>query len=548
MIKWIFLILGIFSMVANSESRNETVFINGKVYTGTNAAKAADAFIVKDGRFLKLGNTEEIRRLAGRETLTVDLKGARVLPGFIEAHAHLLGLGQSKLTLDLRGLQVADIVDLVIGQANKQSGGTWIKGRNWDQNLWPSKEFPNKNVFSRVKNPVYLRRVDGHAVWINDAALKLAQIDKDTPDPDGGQIIRDQDGQATGVLIDNAISLVSKHLDKPSRRDLELYLDLAMNQALSLGITSLHDAGVGADAIELYKDYAQKKQLKVRIYAMLDGDDEQLVNEYLKSGPINVDDLVTVRSIKYFADGALGSRGASLLDDYEDKPGHSGLMLISKANLSEKTQKALISGFQVATHAIGDRANRLVLDAYEDALKSTHAKDARLRIEHAQLIDPSDHHRFKELSVIASMQPIHCTADMAWVPEKIGDKRLKDRAYPWRSLLSLGVTLAFGSDAPVEDINPILGLYAAVTRSDASGSPDNGFMPEQKLKFKEALNGYFGAAAFAEFNDHQKGRIAEGFLADFVVFDDDILHPFKSSFLQARPVMTVVNGEIVYRR
>ncbi len=261
-----------------------------------------------------------------------------------------------------------------------------------------------------------------------------------------------------------------------------------------------------------------------------------------------IGDFLTVRGIKYFADGALGSHGASLLEPYHDNPHHHGLMLMDKATLADKTAKAIAKGLQVATHAIGDGANRMVLDAYEDALKTSKAKNTRLRVEHAQLVDPLDHERFHDLEVIASMQPIHCTSDMVWVPDRLGPERIKDRAYPWRSLLSKGAILAFGSDAPVEDINPILGLYATVTRTDVSGSPKEGFMPEQKLKLIEALRGYHQGAAFAEFNEQTKGKIALGYLADFAVYDTDILHPTKTEFLQAKPVMTVVNGDVVFER
>lgn len=533
-------------MFNNNLTAEKTAFINAKIFTGSKVSKD-DAFLVKDGRFTQLGTVEEIKRLADAETSIVDLKNSVVVPGFIEAHAHLLGLGQSRLTLDLRNLSPHDVKSLVTTQAQKQSEGTWITGRGWDQNLWPEKNFPDKSMLKDINNPVYLRRVDGHAIWVNDAAIKIAGIDDDTKDPAGGQIIRDAHGKATGVLIDNAIDLVSKHLDKPSRKDLELYLELATKEALSLGITSFHDAGVSADVVALFEDLAKKNQLPLRLNVMLDGQDQDLVDRFFARGPV-IGDFLTIRSIKYFADGALGSRGASLLEPYHDQPDHSGLMLIDKKTLVAKTKAAISQGFQVATHAIGDGANRVVLDAYEDALKATNAKNTRLRVEHAQLIDPADHHRFRDLSVVASMQPIHCTSDMPWVPDRLGEERIKDRAYPWRSLLNQGAVLAFGSDAPVEDINPILGLYASVSRADVKGSPHEGFMPEQKLKLIEALKGYHEGAAYAEFNEHQKGKIAPGYLADFAVFDTDILHPTKPTFLEAKPKMTVVNGAIVYKK
>lgn len=540
----IVLMMGLLMFTTNL-SATKIAYINAKIFTGTDISKDT-AFLVDNGRFLEFGDAEHIKAKA-KDIPVVDLKHALVMPGFIEAHAHLLGLGQSKVALDLRNLSQADIVKKVSDQVHAQSAGTWITGRGWDQNHWVDKSFPHKDSLKGIKNPVYLRRVDGHAVWINDAAIKLAGIDDQTKDPAGGQIIRDPKGKATGVLIDNAIDLVSKYVDKPTRRDLELYLQLAVKEALSLGITSFHDAGSGTDAIALFEDMAQKNQLKLRLNVMIDGQEQQLVDRFLARGPL-IGDFLTVRSIKYFADGALGSRGAWLLEPYHDHAHHQGLLLIDKKDLTEKTKKAIAAGFQIATHAIGDGANRLVLDAYEDALKTTKAKNARLRVEHAQLVDPADHKRFSDLAVIASMQPIHCTSDMAWVPDRLGQSRVKDRAYPWRSLLNKGVVLAFGSDAPVEDINPILGLYASVTRADMKSIPKDGFLPEQKLKLTEALRGYHEGAAFAEFNEHQKGKIAPGYLADFAVFDTDLLHPEKKSFLDAKPFLTVVNGEVVYQR
>jgi predicted amidohydrolase YtcJ len=542
-----FFILGVFSIMAFGEKPNKTAFINAKIYTGQKFNADASAFIVKNDRFFKIGSKEEIQNLIDKETKVIDLNGYLVIPGFIEAHAHLLGLGQSKMILDLKGLEKNDIVKAVIEQEKKQAKGTWIQGRGWDQNRWEDKSFPDHKLLSTVKNPVFLRRVDGHAAWLNRAALQLAGIDGMTKDPAGGQIIRDSQGMPTGILIDNAISLASQCLDKPKKTDLKQYLDLAMKEALSLGITSFHDAGIDKETVELYKDYAKNNKLKLRIYAMLNGEDKNLVNNFLKTGPLNINNFLVIKSIKYFADGALGSRGALLLEDYFDQPGYAGLALIDKNKLIQKTSIAINNGFQVATHAIGDRANKLVLDAYEEALSNTKLKNTRLRIEHAQLIDPRDHGRFKKLEIIASMQPIHCTSDMLWIKDRLGESRLKDRAYPWRSLLNHETILAFGSDAPVEDLNPMLGIYASVSRKRVFQTKKFEFLPEQKLRLREALNGYFFGAAYAEFNEHQKGKIAEGYLGDFVVFQSNFLHPYKSLFLQAKPFMTVVGGEIVYR-
>lgn len=519
------------------------VFINARIYDGENFIDA-DAMIVKEGRFLEITSSSTLPK----NSRVIDLKGARVLPGFIESHGHLLGVGQNLLNLDVRGQSIEKIVHLVSEHAQKKDPGTWIRGRGWDQNLWSDKSFPHHRMLDKatLHHPVYLRRVDGHAGWLNKKALEIAGITKNSPCPDGGIIVKDDKGKPTGVLIDRALDLLApimEHLDKHQK---EQFLKHGVNKALSYGITSFHDAGADRETLDLYTQLAQKKQLDIRLYAMIDGSDQKLVDEYLQKGPQKISDFLSIRSIKYFSDGALGSRGALLLHEYHDQPRHRGLTLMSEYELSEKTQSALKRGFQIATHAIGDGANRLVLNAYETALKKTNLFDQRLRVEHAQLIDPKDHVRFKKLGVIASMQPIHCTADMAWVSERLGSDRIHQRAYPWRSLLSQGAVLAFGSDAPVETLNPIEGIYAAVSRT----AKDNNlaFMPEEQLTLKEALRAYFKGGAFAEFNEHNKGRIAPGYFADFVAFDEDIFHQPKEKFLQRTPFMTIVGGKIVYRR
>ncbi len=422
------LLVGLLTMVSSPvfSKSTKTAYINAKIYSGTEELRE-DAFLVKDGRFARVGSTEEIRRNSGGEI--VDLKGARVLPGFIESHAHFLGVGQSKLILDLRDLQPHEIQSLVYLKAKKQARDSWIEGRGWDQNLWPNKRLPHKKLLSKIKSPVYLRRVDGHAALLNDRALRMAGIDRNTIAPEGGQIVKDESGEPSGVLIDNALSLITPFLTKPTTKELEHYLELASSEALSLGITSFHDAGTTREALDLFEKHARAGKLQVRLYAMLNGEDLGLVERFLKRGPINIDNFLTVRAIKYFADGALGSKGAQLLEDYDDQPGHRGLRLIEQPVLVERTKRAISRGFQVATHAIGDAANRMVLDAYREALLETKIKNHRLRIEHAQLIHPADRARFHEISVIASMQPIHCTSDMTWLSERLSETRAKERAF-----------------------------------------------------------------------------------------------------------------------
>lgn len=535
---------GIFAMTLPASSLETTAYINANIYDGTSFLPNHDAFMVQNGRFLKLATTAFIKEAAQLKTKIVDLEGALVMPGFIESHAHIIGLGKRRLMLDLKGLMPEHIAKLVQKQAQLQPENTWIEGRGWDQNLWPGQHFPHKSLLTGVKNPVYLVRVDGHAAFVNDAALNLAGLNSRTQDPDGGHIVRDAQGNPSGVLIDTAMELVTKYKTNPTKHELEHYLDLGMQEAVSRGITSLHDAGSREDILNLFIEYATEDKLLLRLYALIDGHDEALVEHYRRRGPLSIGDMLTIRGIKYFADGALGSNGALLLNDYVNQPGFKGLALIEREVLLQRTIDNIRAGFQVATHAIGDGANQMVLDVYQEALTKTKVNNARLRIEHAQLIDPADHHRFKEYGIIASMQPIHCTSDMPWIKKRIHPEMLPQRAYPWASLLKAGAILAFGSDAPVEDINPLLGIFAAVSRSGAQQAEV--FLPEEKLTLKQALAGYFHNAAYAEFAEQQKGAIKEGYVADFVVFSDNILHPTKSIFLHAKPIKTVVGGKVVF--
>lgn len=540
-------ILAVIFFMTKLSFANQQLFFNAHIFDGEKFL-IDDAFIVEDGKFLAVGNKNDLEKRLKTKAQKSDLNGHMVMPGFIEAHAHLLGLGQSLAVLNLKNMSIAEIKAAVKQQSLRQKDpNSLIEGRGWDQNLWPKKSFPSASMFDElnVEQPIILRRTDGHALWLNHRALKLASINEKTTNPEGGKIIRDEKGRPTGVLIDNAMSLAFG-LKKTSEANLKQALSLGQKEALSFGITSFHDAGCNEACLELFKAEALAQNLKLRIYAMIDGSDDALVKNYLAQGPKSYGDFLDIRSIKYFADGALGSRGALLLQDYSDDKGNKGLSLMSENELAKKTESALKNGFQVATHAIGDQANRIVLNAYEKALKkSKNSKNARLRIEHAQLLDPDDHKRFAFLGIIASMQPIHCTSDMAWVKDRIGAERLAKRAYPWRSLLKENVRLAFGSDAPVEPINPLLGIYAAISRK----KPYEGeaFRPEEKLNLKEALKAFYEDAAFSEFKENKKGKIAEGYLADFIVYKNkNIFHQSPENFLQTKPSKTFVGGQLAY--
>lgn len=528
-------------------SSSPIVFVNAKIYDGNRHINEADAVYVEQGKIAKIGTHSSLK--LAKNTRIVDVKGGRLMPGFIEAHAHLLGIGQNKVNLDFRNKTLDEIITMLKTQAKKQPAGSWIEGRNWNHAILLSKNYSASRLLEQVSktHPIALKRVDGHVLWVNDRALKMANITSSTPDPAGGTIVKDDVGEPTGILIDHAVTLVSSVMKKPKKSELERFLKLGQREALQHGITSIHDAGANKETLDLYKEHAKNGKLKLRIYAMIDGQDEELVEQYLKAGPVNEQDFLSIRSIKYFADGAMGSRGALLFDDYEDDKGNRGLALLDREALKKKTIRALKSGFQVATHAIGDAANRLVLDAYESAQQELNNKDGRLRIEHVQLVDEDDQIRFKKNHIIASMQPVHCTSDMAWMPDRLSIKRIKNRAFPWRTFIDQGVKVAFGSDSPVEPINPIMGIFAATTQQNEKFLPQDGYMPKEKLTLKEALNGFYNDAAYAEFAEKKKGKISEGYLADFVIFKEDILALPKKDFIKASPEMTIVGGEVLFQ-
>jgi predicted amidohydrolase YtcJ len=495
-----------------------TGFINAQIFDGEKILQE-DAFLIQNKKFVLIDKSEKIQTLTKN---IINLEHQFVMPGFIESHAHLVSLGRSLSILNLKNKSLQQILDLISEETKKAPPNSWIIGRGWDQNLWADKKFPTASMLDSVSknHKVCLIRTDGHAYWVNTQALKAGMITKQTKAPFGGQI-------NNGILLDNAMQLISPLITSKAHK--KNYLELALKKALSVGITSFHDASSDQDTIDLLITMATNNSLKPRVYAMLDGSDEKLVNNYLAKGPQDINNFLAIRSIKYFADGALGSRGALLLQDYADDKGNKGLLLITKSDLVNKTKLAIKHNFQIATHAIGDAANKLVLDAYEEAQNKVFNK--RLRIEHAQIIDPSDQKRFSTLNIIASMQPIHYLSDISWVPARIGEKDLDKKAYPWASLLKHNTKLAFGSDAPVEDLNPLLGLHTAVSRPDI-----------QQLSMKQALKAYYEDAAYSEFNEHQKGKIALNFLADFIVFRENIFKLTKTEFLNTKVLKTFIGG------
>ncbi len=531
--------------------RADLAVVADKIVTMESEIPVAEVLLVRDGRVWKIGSRDELEDLVrrAREVLRLQ-KGQVVYPGFIDAHLHVVGVGRSLKELNLVGTRsLEEVLEKVADAVAKTPPGQWILGRGWDQNDWPVQQFPTKLDLDRVApdHPVYLRRIGGHVGWANSLALERAGIDADTDDPEGGVIFRlPGSREPSGILVDNAMDLMAHALPQPTVEDLEDFIQTALDHFASLGLTCVHDAGIDSLTYAAYCDLARRGRMKVRVYAM--ASPGPLLEELLRNGPAigQYEGMLTVRAVKLFADGALGSRGAALLQPYSDDPGNRGLLVTSPDRIQEITVKCLRGGLQVCTHAIGDRANRLVLDAYERALAEVSVEDHRLRIEHAQVLSPEDIPRFARLGVIASMQPTHATSDMPWAEARLGPERVKG-AYAWRSLLDAGARIAGGSDAPVESANPLLGLYAAVTRQDLEGNPPGGWFPEQRLTIEEALRLFTTEAAHAGFLEEELGSLGPDKWADFVVLDRDLASVSPREIPKTKVQLTVVGGRVVYR-
>jgi predicted amidohydrolase YtcJ len=528
------------------------ILINGAVYTVDDRNPVAEAVAIKGNIIAGVGSTEEI--LASFVAAdTIDLQGKAVYPGFIDAHAHVEGLGAALMNLNLAGAtSIQEIQARVREHAGRLPAGSWVRGRGWDQNRWPGKEFPTSRMLDEAVRdvPVYLTRIDGHAVWVNSKVLLLAGITKDTPDPEGGKIMRDRAGNPAGVFIDNAIDVLNDVLPAASVDERREAIMLAIRECARYGLTGVHDMGVDKTQIEIYRKLIDENSFPIRIYAAIGGLGETW-DHYRDAGPEigGFGSKLTVRALKLYADGALGSRGAALIEPYSDDSPNRGLTLTSSEDLEAAVNACLERGFQPCTHAIGDRGNHIALNVYEKRLNSLQMKDKdrRLRVEHAQVLHQDDIPRFKQLGVIPSMQPTHCTSDMYWAEARVGPERIKG-AYAWRTLLETGVVIPGGSDFPVEDINPLWGFYAAITRQDHVGWPEGGWYPEQRMSRDEALKSFTLWAAYAAFEESQKGSIQKGKLADLVVLSDDIMKTDPPKILETRVEMTILGGEVVYAR
>jgi predicted amidohydrolase YtcJ len=480
----------------------------------------------------------------------IDGKGKTLIPGMIDAHGHLSSLGYTLLQIDLRNTTSATQAALAIADyAENKPYLEWIRGRGWNQVLWPGKKFPDAKILDELvpNRPIWLERIDGHAGWANSKALELAGIHADTISPPGGEILRDANGKPTGILIDNAMNLVSQVIPPPTQEELSAAVDAATEHLLGLGITSTHDAGISAMEHRFYSNLAVKNELKVRLYAMISSTDPELA-PILATGPMRDDrDFYSARSVKVYTDGALGSRGAALLAPYSDRPDHSGLLLTSKSQLSQLFEEVISAGFQLAIHAIGDKGNRIALDEIEQAYNKVGGRDLRHRIEHAQVVALKDIPRFKTLNVIPSMQPTHATSDMNMAEDRIGAERLKG-AYAWRRFIDQGSILVSGSDYPIELANPFHGIHAAVTRQDHDNQPPLGWIPEQAISRVEALRSFTINAAWAGHQETILGGLSEGKWADFIIIDRDIMKVPADQLWQVEVEQTWVAGKLAYSR
>jgi len=519
--------------------------VQGYTSTATGEIREFTVLVFDDkGRILAAGS-DELRTVHG-DAKAIDGTGRFVLPGLIDAHAHVSSQGFLQVRLDVTGVaSLEEAVAKIAAYDKAHPGSGWITGRGWNQVLWPVREFPTAaDIDAVVSNrPVWLNRIDGHAGWANSKALEIAGIDNDTPDPVGGKIHRDSDGRATGTLIDNAMDLVSSKVPEPAKDDYRAAFIAAFGQLTSLGLTSVHDAGVDISEIEALMSMADNGEMSMRIYAMIAGAGENLdaIGKPIRSYG---NDRLSVMSVKLVSDGALGSRGAAMIEPYSDDAENRGLPFWTQAQLDEMVVKANGMGFQVGIHAIGDYGNKQSLDAFDKA-QGGKASALRNRVEHAQIIQLSDIPRFAKLGVIASMQATHATSDMNMAEDRIGAERIKG-AYAWRKLLDSGAVIANGSDFPVELPDPMHGLYASVTRQSRAGMPDGGWYASESLTRAETLHSWTYAAAYAAHQEDRLGTLEPGKWADFIVVDRDYFKIPESEIDDIRVLQTWVGGELVY--
>jgi len=523
--------------------------VNGYTLDSHGKLQHFQALLIDQGKVVATGNRGELSKRAGNAKV-IDGHGHTLLPGLIDAHGHVLELGYARNRADLTGTQsLGEALAKVKAYAAAHPDAKWITGGGWNQEIWKLGRFPTAKELDAVvpDRPVWLSRVDGHAAWANTAAMKLAGITKATPDPHGGRIEHDADGNPAGVFVDGATALIDAKVPAPTAQQKAAALDTALAEMASVGLTGVSDAGIDLANYQLYRQYADAHKLTARIYAMILGTDDDF-DVISKGGPLigYGDDFLTVRAVKLFADGALGSRGAAMLQPYSDDPHNRGLLFMKPDEMTAKISKALGKGYQVGIHAIGDHANREVLDSYAAAYK-LHPDGIRLRnrVEHAQIVSLQDIPRYVPLHLIASMQPTHATSDMNMAEDRIGHDRIQG-AYAWQHFLKQGTVVAGGSDFPVESPNPFYGLYSAVTREDHHGQPPGGWHPEQDMTLVQALRAFTLDAAYAEHAETTQGTLEPGKWADFILIDHDIVKDAPGKIWDTKVLQTWVGGKQVY--
>lgn len=545
-------IILIFVLVAcSTHNHADLVITGGKVVTVDKNFSVTEAVAAKGNKIVFVGTNEEVQKYIGNNTKAIELNGELVLPGLLDTHGHLTGYGKSLEYIDLVGTNsYQEIIDLVAEKVATANPGEWIRGRGWDQNDWEDTDFPAHDQLSSITpdNPVVLTRIDGHAILVNSKAMEIAGITKDTPDTTGGKIFRDKQGRPTGIFLDNTELFITRHIPKYSQSEIRRIISNAAEHLNKYGITGIHDAGIPISRIDDYKYLIDNFEMPLRINAMLSDTIVINIGEFLNDHKIESygNDHLRIKSIKLYADGALGSRGAALLKPYSDDPENIGLILTDSLHMLNVAKAALEKDFQVCTHAIGDRAIRYVLNIYENALNEIPKDGHRFRIEHSQIVNIDDVPRYAELGVIPSMQPQHAISDMPWVEDRIGVDRMNG-AYAWRSFIDEGLIIPCGSDVPVEIPNPLIGIYNAVTRQDVAGFPEGGWILDQKMTIEEAIKGYTIWAAQAAFQEDILGSIEVGKYADFTILDKDILTIEPIEIFETKPIYTIIGGEIEYQ-
>lgn len=542
----VFLFALAISISACTNTGDVKTFINANGYTFSGDSLISfETMIIENGKIKQVGGQELSNDTTGN---VIDLEGKTVLPGLIDAHGHVMGLGFQELNVNVAGIESLEAtLDTIKAYAEANPELEWIQGRGWNQTLWEENEFPTAADLDRVvpDRPVYLSRVDGHAGWVNSKAMELAQVSKDTPDPQGGKIIRDASGNATGVFVDAAENYINEVIPEPTEVERQRALEEALKQMASVGLTSVHDAGVSATNWEIYKAFADQGKMTTRIYAMIGG--MEAFEELSQNGPVEsyANDRLALRSVKLYSDGALGSRGAAMIEPYSDDPGNRGLLFADQEEFNKTMMTTASAGFQTNVHAIGDRANRVILNAFAHVRDELGNQGLRHRIEHAQIVALEDIPRFKELDIIASMQPRHATSDKNMAVDRVGEERIEG-GYAWQTFLDQGTIVAAGSDFPVEPSNPFWGLYSAVTRMDHQGNPPNGWYPDESLSREQALKAFTIDAAYSAHQEEVIGSLEKGKWADFIIIDEDYFEIPASEIWNVNILETWVAGEKVY--